>query len=390
MVAGAVGALPAELRHGRELFCVLFRIQVAGQADATDDQLAGLAPAHRLVVLIDDCQIPATQGSTDGNRAHPIHGGAAGHDGGLGRAVGVPQFAGISGQTGGQLGRACLAAEDQQAHGIQGLVRPQSGQGRHGGHGGHAAGNQPGAQVHAGAHQGARGGHQTGAVAPGQPHFLAGSVEGYGQASQHAVARSQGLVLQEHLRLRVHKSGRVAVGNGHALGLAGGTRGEDDPRVGLQVGAERLVGACPSAGLQVVVDYPQPIGTVNCGHAGLAEDKGGAFFWIVGVHRYIGSTDGEGGQNSDVERTITAGHANADAVAAPEAALVQPLGGLVDLIEKLGIGNNPLTVVDGGGFRACRSRRTHNIDERARLRCLTGTEVPGRDAHFLARPPRSR
>ena len=127
MVAGAVGAFPVELRHGRELLRILFRIQVAGQADAADDQLAGLTPAHRLVVFVNDSQVPAAQGSANGNRAHPVHGGAAGHDGGLGRAIGVPQLAGFGGQAGGQLRRAGLAAEDQQTHGIQGLIGPETG-----------------------------------------------------------------------------------------------------------------------------------------------------------------------------------------------------------------------------------------------------------------------
>ena len=67
---------------------------------------------------------------------------------------------------------------------------------------------------------------------------------------------------------------------------------------------------------------------------------------------------------------------------------MQPLGGFVDLVEQLGIGNDPLAVVDGGGFRARRSRRTHNVDERAWLRCLVGTEVPGRNLHLSPRPPR--
>ena len=225
MVTGAVGTFPAELRHGRELFRILLRIQVAGQADAADDQLAGLAPAHRLVVLVNDCQVPAAQGSADGDRAHSVHGGAAGHDGGLGRAIGVPELAGIGGQAGGQLRRAGLAAEDQQTHGIQGLIGPEASQGRHGGHGRDTAGNQPRTQIHAGANQGARGRHQAGAVAPSQPHFLTGSVEGHGQSGQHAVARGQRLVLQEHLRLRVHEGSCVAVGDRHALRLAGGTGG---------------------------------------------------------------------------------------------------------------------------------------------------------------------
>ena len=77
----------------------------------------------------------------------------------------------------------------------------------------------------------ARRGHQAGAVPPGQPHLLAGGVEGDGQAGEHAVAGADRLVLQEHSRLGVDERGGVAVGDGDALGGAGGARGEDDPRV---------------------------------------------------------------------------------------------------------------------------------------------------------------
>ena len=49
-VAAAVGAVPAEAGHRREPLGVLGRVEVAGQADAADDQLADLArrrPARR-------------------------------------------------------------------------------------------------------------------------------------------------------------------------------------------------------------------------------------------------------------------------------------------------------------------------------------------------------
>ncbi len=94
-VAAAVCALPTEGRHRRVLLGVLDRIEVAGQADPADDQLAASplgrpgrlrrrprrGPSRRAA---DRCAPAARTGQLR----------RAGDDGGLGRAVGVPDLPG--------------------------------------------------------------------------------------------------------------------------------------------------------------------------------------------------------------------------------------------------------------------------------------------------------
>ncbi|CDP88027.1 hypothetical protein BN975_03859 [Mycolicibacterium farcinogenes] len=152
-VAAAVGAVPAERRHGRVLLGVLLGVEVAGQAHSADHEFADLADGHRHAVLVDHRQVPAGQRQADADRPLTVQLGGAGHHGRLGRAVGVPHLAAVDGETGRQLGRASLAPEDQQPHRFQCLGRPQCGQGRNCGHHGDVAAHQPRAEVHAAAHQ---------------------------------------------------------------------------------------------------------------------------------------------------------------------------------------------------------------------------------------------
>ena len=64
-VAGAVGAIPAQAGERGVLLGVLRRVQVARQADATDDQLARLAGRDVAAVGIDDREVPAVQRQPD-------------------------------------------------------------------------------------------------------------------------------------------------------------------------------------------------------------------------------------------------------------------------------------------------------------------------------------
>ena len=180
VVAGAIRTLPAEGWQRCVLLGVLLRIQVACESHAADDQLALGARWDGVALLVDDGEVPAVQRETDGYGLAGLQLDAGGHDGGLGGAVGVPHFALWGGQALDQLLRAGLAADDEQAHAVERLGGPQAGQRRNCGNSGDVAGNQPWAQVHAGAHQRTRSRHQAGTISPGQPHFLTGGVEGDG------------------------------------------------------------------------------------------------------------------------------------------------------------------------------------------------------------------
>ena len=152
-VAAAVGAVPAERRQRSEPRGVPVRVEVAGEADPADHQLAALAHRDRLARAVDDGELPAVERHADPHR--PLAGQLRGarDDGGLGRPVGVPHLAALDGEPLGQLGRARLAAEDQQPHLLQRVRWPQRGERRDGGDDRDALRLQPRPEVDAGAHQ---------------------------------------------------------------------------------------------------------------------------------------------------------------------------------------------------------------------------------------------
>ena len=238
-IAAAVGAAPqrqwARIRERGVLFRILFRVEVARQAYPADDELTDLAHGDRLALLVHDSEIPTGQRQADADRAFAIEPRRARDDRRLGGAVGIPDLAacgvGARREPLGKLGRAGLAAEDQQPHRFQGLGGPQRRQRRHRRDHRDVARHQPRAEVHTAAHQRPRRRDEARTVPPRQPHLLTRRVECHRQPGQHPVARAQRVVLQEHLRLGVDERGRVAVGDGDSLRGSRRPGGEDDPRV---------------------------------------------------------------------------------------------------------------------------------------------------------------
>ena len=206
-VAGAVGARPAQGRHGGIFFRVLDRVKVPGQPDAADDQFAHRAFGDGQRIGVDDGEVPAVQRQADPDGAGRAELRGARDHGGLGGPVGVPYFASFDGEPFGKVGRARLPAEDQQPDTFQRLHGPESGQRGDGGDHGDAVADEPGAEVHPGPHQRPGCRNQAGAVAPREPHFLAGGIEGNGQAGQHPVLRTHRIGLQEDAGLGVHERG---------------------------------------------------------------------------------------------------------------------------------------------------------------------------------------
>jgi hypothetical protein len=215
-VARAVGPFPAQGGEAAVALGVEVGAQVAAEADAADDELAGLARGDGPVVGVDDGQVPARQRVADGDRVAREQPDRGRDHGGLGRAVGVPQLAG-AGKPLHELLRAGLAAEDQQADGGECAVVPDRGQRRDGRDDRHLTLRQPRAEFDAGAHQRARRRHEGGAVGPRQPHLLDARVERDGQAREHAVLRDDA----PQRGFAVDERDRGAVGDGDALGRAG-------------------------------------------------------------------------------------------------------------------------------------------------------------------------
>jgi len=376
-IPAAVGPLPAQRGQRRVLIGVLLRVQVAGQTHPADHQFAHAAPAHRRPGAVDDGEVPARQRQPDADRA-PVEARPAGHHGGLGGPVGVPDLAPGSGVCGrepfGQVRRTGLAAEDQQPHRLERLRRPQGSQGRDGGHHGDVPRHQPGSQVHPAADQRARSGHQAGAVAPGQPHLLAGGVEPDRQACQDPVIRTDWVVLQEHTRLGVDEGRGVAVGHGHPFGQPGRPGGEDDPGVVSGRRRRRAPAARRARAAQQARLGDDP------GDRGLAEDKLGPLIGVVGVDRDVRRARGEGGQDRHVERVAARGHPDTHPVPAADSPRGQPPRPGLDVGDHLGVGQSHLAVVDPDRIRVTPGRRVEDVDEGARRGGVTGAEILRRDS----------
>ena len=129
-----------------------------------------------------------------------------------------------------------------------------------------------------------------------------------------AITRSPGPIGssgEEQRGLGVHEGGGVAVGDGDALGPAGGAGGEDDPGVVARAPGRRggaAVGDVP-------VDGQRVPGAEHGAHAGLAEHQLGPLVGVLGVHRDVGGAGGEHGQDRDVEVVGAGRDPDADPVA---------------------------------------------------------------------------
>ena len=209
-------------------------------------------------------------------------------------------------------------------------------------------------------HQRPRCRHEAGAVAPGEPHLLAGRVEGDRQPGHDPVAGADRPVLQEHPRLGVDEGGGAAMAHRDALGRAGGPGREDDPGVVGEVGV--LLGGRLGDDLGREDDE---VGGDDRGHAGLVEDQAGA---LVGVVVVDGDVGGAGEQDAD-DRDVEVGRARRDAhphpVAAADALVAQGGGDLAGGREQLVVGEHLAAVVDRRRVGVVVSGGAQDVDEGA-------------------------
>ena len=265
-------------------------------------------------VGVDDGEVPAVEGEPDADRSVAGQQRAAGDDRRLGRAVGVPHLAAVADEPRRELGRAGLAAEDEQPDLVEGVGRPQRRQGRDGRDDRDAAarpatGRGP-CRVRT---SDARRRHQAGAVPPGQPHLLAATRRTPPRGRPAPGRRGRSGRRRRNSGPRRRRRRRRAVGDGDALGYAGRARGEDDPGVVVERRAAPR-SAPPAAGggdREPVVQHDA--------HAGLAEDELGPLLGVVGVDGHVGGAGVEHAEDGDVEVVGARGHADADAVAGPDA-----------------------------------------------------------------------
>ncbi len=366
-VAAAVGPVPPEARHRGVLLGVLRGVEVAGQADPADDQLALLARPDRVQVAVHDGQVPAVEGQPDPDRAVRGELRAAGDHGRLGRPVGVPHLPARPHDPADQLGRHGLAAQDQQAHPVHRVLGPQGDQRRHRRDDRDLVGGQPRTHVQAAADQSAGRRDQARAVPPGEPHLLAGRVERDRQAGHHAVAGRERLVLEEQPCLGVHERRGVAMRDGHALGRAGRAGREDHPRVVVR----GRVLADPGRRLPPALDGE--VGPDDGDHGRLAEHQPRPLVGVVGVDGHVGAAGQQHGHDRDVEIGRARRQPDADLVARahPERGELvgDGLGGLGELLVGQGVG----AVVERGRLGGLRDRRPEDVDQRARGGSVGGT-----------------
>ena len=161
-------------------------------------------------------------------------------------------------------------------------------------------GDEPGAQVGAAAHKRAGSWHQAGTVAPGQPHLFTARVEGHRKAGQHPVCSADRFALQKQIGLGVNEGRRRAVGNGHAFGYAGGSRGEDNPGVIARcwngsggIHQRRVVSGRYRPCLQRLkveggARHEHTVLANNAHHLRLGEHQLGALVGVVSIDRNVG------------------------------------------------------------------------------------------------------
>ena len=184
-------------------------------------------------------------------------------------------------------------------------------------------------------------------MAPGQPHFLAGGVEGHRQSGQDTVLGTQRCVGQEDARLGIHEGCGRTVGDGHALGFAGGTGSEDHPGIVL-----RLRGAGGGERGRTLADDGDPTGARDMpGDRRFLEDHPGTLIGVIGIHRDIGGPDPENGQDPQVQLGGARGDPHADLVPGTQPGLVQLQRVGLDLGDQLGVPQDPPAVIDGRGIR---------------------------------------
>ena len=376
-VAAAVGAVPAEGGHRGVLLGVLLRVEVPREPDAADDQLAAGARLDLVPALVDDGEVPAVEREADPHRRLARELRAARDDRRLGGAVGVPDLAAVLDEPCGELGRAGLAAEDEQAYGGQRLGRPESDERRHGRDDGEVVRDEPRAELHAAAHERSRRRDEAGAVPPGEPHLLARRVERDRQPRHHAVAGAERLALQEQVGLGVDEGRGAAVRDRDALGGTGRAGGEDDPGV-VGDGRDGAVGdrrlRTSHGQLEVVGDH--------CGDRGLAEDRPRPLVRVVGVDGHVRRSGDQCSGDRDVQVGRAGADADADLVARADSCCVQLLGDLLGRVEELLVRQHLRAVVDRGLVRVVRGGAPQDVHEGPRRRRQRTAE----EAHACSLP----
>gem|GEM_PF-5472986 len=369
-LGGQVGAVPV----------------AAGYARAADADLARLADGAAAALLVEDPDRGVGDRAADGDvvGARDRHDGRP--DGGLGRAVHVPQrHAGVE-QAARQRGRQRLAAAQGTEAGrcLPAFVEQQVPGGRRGLHDGDAVLRDQRGQRLAVHRVLALGQDGAGAGDQRQQQLEHGYVERQRGHGQQPVVRAQP-------RFALHAGEEVddaALQHHHALGLAGGAGGVDHVgrRGGVGQGEQRGVGRRGDRCL-VLVDAQLPFARQvdQLGMAGLGDHhaEAGVLLHVlqalareVRIQRHIGGTGLQHGQQRG-QQVHAAAQAQADPLAAADAARVQQLRDAVGPGFELAVGELASLGLDGDAVRGLRGLGADPLlDARMRRQRRGGGGVP--------------
>ena len=247
--------------------------------------------------------------------------------------------------------------------------------------------DEPRGEILARPHEGPWRRHEARTVTPGEPHLLAGGVEGHGQSREHPVAGTEGRILEEYARFGIHERGGRAVAHRDALRHSGRARREDDPRV-IVDRRRRDHDQCVRAGMRrraieersgcgirfrLIARDVLAVAGDHAAHLRLAEDQARPLVGVVGVHRDVGRAGREHAQDREVQLLRPGYHAHADPVAAADAGGVQAGRRGAHAGHELAIAQRAGPVVERGRLgMPCRGL-PEDVDERARPRRLCRT-----------------
>ncbi len=200
-------------------------------------------------------------------------------------------------------------------------------------------------------------------MAPGQPHLLAGGVEGHRQAGQNPVPGAQRIIAQEQVRLGIDERRRTAVGHGHTLGRAGRAGSEDDPRVVLRPRA-----AGPSTGGPHVP--PDEFTTVadDGADARCGPHQFGTVVRVIHVDGHVGRPDRQDGEDVDVELCGAGRDVNTHPVAPTDTHRGEPITGSPHLLKQAQVVQHGPAIVNRDSARKRLRRGLQDLPQCTRRR----------------------
>ena len=211
---------------------------------------------------------------------------------------------------------------------------------------------------------------------PGEPHLLAGRIEGDREPGEHPVTGAERVVLQEENCLRVDKCRGRAVCDRDPLRHAGGSGGEDDPGVVIRGRAVGRLGVLRALHVPVLTRHIAAV-TDDADGLCLPEDETGPLIGVVDIDRNVGSPGEHHGENRDVEFLRSGVDADTDPVPRSHARRAEHRCLRLDGVEQFGVAQRPRSVIDGGCLGMVLCCHPENVDERPGWR-REGTASQGR------------